>query len=64
MIIQDRNDIKIKGKKVVILGLGISGIAAASLAAHKGANVFVSDQNSSESLIDSLEEPLGSRINS
>ena len=56
MIIQDRNDIKIKGGKVVILGLGISGIAAASLAAHKGANVFVSDQNSSESLLDSLEE--------
>ena len=56
MILQDRNNIKIKGKKVVILGLGLSGIAAASLAAHKEANVFVSDQNSSDNLIDSLEE--------
>jgi len=56
MILQDRNNIKIKGKKVVILGLGLSGIAAASLAAHKEANVFISDQNSSGSLIDSLEE--------
>ncbi|MDG2265628.1 MAG: UDP-N-acetylmuramoyl-L-alanine--D-glutamate ligase, partial [Candidatus Marinimicrobia bacterium] len=56
MILQDRNNIKIKGKKIVILGLGLSGIAAASLAAHKEANVFVSDQNSSDNLIDSLEE--------
>ena len=56
MILQDRNNIKIKGKKVVILGLGLSGIAAASLAAHEEANVFVSDQNSSDNLIDSLEE--------
>ena len=56
MILQDRNNIKIKGKKVVILGLGLSGIAAASLAAHKEANVFISDQNSSGNLIDSLEE--------
>ena len=56
MILQERNNIKIKGEKVVILGLGLSGIAAASLAAHKEANVFVSDQNSSDNLIDSLEE--------
>ena len=56
MILQDRNNIKIKGEKVVILGLGLSGIAAASLAAHKEANVFISDQNSSGNLIDSLEE--------
>ena len=55
MIIQDRDNIDIKGKKVVILGLGLSGVAAASLAAYKGAHVFVSDQNNSQNLIDSLE---------
>jgi len=55
MIIQDRDNIDIKGKKVVILGLGLSGVAAASLAAYKGAHVFVSDQNNSQDLIDSLE---------
>ena len=56
MMIQDRDNIDIKGKNVVILGLGLSGVAAASLAAHKGAHVFVSDQNNSQDLIDSLEE--------
>ena len=56
MMIQDRDNIDIKGKNVVILGLGLSGVAAASLAAHKGAHVFISDQNNSQDLIDSLEE--------
>ena len=56
MMIQDRDNIDIKGKNVVILGLGLSGVAAASLAAHKGSHVFVSDQNNSQDLVDSLEE--------
>ena len=56
MVILDRDNIDIKGKKVVILGLALSGVAAASLAVHNEAHVFVSDQNDSQDLIDSLDE--------
>ena len=56
MVILDRDNIDIKGKKVVILGLALSGVAAASLAVHNEAHVFVSDQNESQDLIDSLDE--------
>ena len=56
MMIQDRDNINIKGKKVVILGIGLSGFAAATLAAYKEANVFISDQNNSQDMINSLEE--------
>ena len=56
MVLLDRDTIDIKGKKVVILGLALSGVAAASLAVYKEAHVFVSDQNDSQDLIDSLDE--------
>ena len=56
MMIQERNNINIKGKKVVILGIGLSGFAAATLAAYKEANVFISDQNNSQDMINSLEK--------
>ena len=44
MNIKDRDKIEIKGKKVVVLGLALSGVSAVKLAIHKGADVFVSDQ--------------------
>ena len=47
---------EIKGKKVVILGLALSGVSAAYLAVHKEAHVFVSDQNNSQTLIDSFDQ--------
>ena len=56
MNILDRDNININGKNIVVLGLALSGYAAASLAAFKGANVFISDKNNSESLIDSFNE--------
>ena len=56
MNIKDRDKIEIKGKKVVVLGLALSGVSAATLAIYKGADVFVSDQGNSESLTDSFNE--------
>ena len=49
MNIHDRANIEIRGRKIVVLGLALSGSAAAKLAARQGADVFVSDnQNTSE----------------
>ena len=49
MNIHDRANIEIRGRKIVVLGLALSGAAAAKLAACQGADVFVSDnQNTSE----------------
>ena len=56
MNIKDRDKIEIKGKKVVVLGLALSGVSAATLAIYKGADVFVSDQGNSKSLADSFNE--------
>ena len=56
MNIKDRDKIEIKGKKVVVLGLALSGVSAATLAIYKGADVFVSDQGNSQSLADSFNE--------
>ena len=56
MNFKDRDKIEIKGKKVVVLGLALSGVSAATLAIYKGADVFVSDQGNSESLTDSFNE--------
>ena len=56
MKVLDRDNIEIKGKKVVVLGLALSGVSAAYLAAHKEAHVFVSDQNNSQALIDSFNQ--------
>ena len=43
MNIHDRATIDIHGNKIVVLGLALSGAASAKLAARKGADVFVSD---------------------
>ena len=43
MNIHDRANIEIRGRKIVVLGLALSGGAAAKLAARLGADVFVSD---------------------
>jgi UDP-N-acetylmuramoylalanine--D-glutamate ligase len=48
MDIQNKNNINISGKAISIIGLGRSGIAAAKLAQHHGAQVFISDASSSE----------------
>ena len=40
----------LKGKKVLVVGLGKSGLAAALFLRHKGAQVTVSDVRSAESL--------------
>ena len=41
---------ELKGKKVLVVGLGKSGLAAALFLRHKGAQVTVSDVRSAESL--------------
>lgn len=47
MDISDRNNIKLHDRQVAIIGLGRSGVAAARLADHLGAQVFVSDSHDS-----------------
>ena len=54
MNIKDQDKIEIKGKKVVVLGLALSGVSAAKLAIYKGASVFVSDQGNSQALTNSF----------
>ena len=49
--IDNKNKISIRDKKITVIGLGISGKAAAILANHLGAIVFVSDINSTEEVI-------------
>ena len=56
MNIHDRATIEIRGKKIVILGLALSGAAAAKLAVHQGADVFVSDNQDTLELQDTLTE--------
>ena len=63
MIVKDRDKINIKGKKVVILGLALSGLAAAKLAAYNEAHVFVSDNNETKELINSLNKLKELKIN-
>ncbi|MBL7013250.1 MAG: UDP-N-acetylmuramoyl-L-alanine--D-glutamate ligase [Candidatus Marinimicrobia bacterium] len=48
MDISNKNYINIAGKNISIIGLGRSGVSAAKLAHHHGANVFISDANDSE----------------
>jgi UDP-N-acetylmuramoylalanine--D-glutamate ligase len=45
-----RRILELKGKKVLVVGLGKSGLAAALFLRHKGAQVTVSDMRSAESL--------------
>ncbi len=47
---------KIPGKKVTILGLGVSGFASALFLKEKGFEIWVSDQGDSEILRDRLEK--------
>ena len=56
MNIHDRATIEIRGKKIVILGLALSGAAAAKLAVHQGADVFVSDNQDTLALQDTLTD--------
>src|SRR5512146_426443 len=44
----------LKGKKVLVVGLGKSGLAAALFLRHKGAQVTVSDVRSAEALADEI----------
>ncbi len=46
----------LKGKKVVVVGLGRSGVAAAKLLVEKGAEVWVTDRRSSKELLDEVRE--------
>ena len=56
MNIHDRATIEIRGKKIVILGLALSGAAAAKLAVREGADVFVSDNQDTLELQGTLTE--------
>jgi len=56
MNIHDRDTIEIRDKKIVILGLALSGVAAANLAVRQGADVFVSDNQDTLELQDTLTE--------
>ena len=56
MNIHDRANIEIRGRKIVVLGLALSGIAAAKLAARQGADVFVSDNQDTSDLQGTLTD--------
>ena len=56
MNIHDRANIEIRGKKIVVLGLALSGVAAAKLAARQGADVFVSDNHDTSELQGTLTD--------
>ena len=54
--INNKSKINIRDKKITVIGLGVSGKAAAILANHLGAIVFVSDINSTEEVISNAME--------
>src|SRR5208282_1889969 len=54
---------ELKGKKVLVVGLGKSGLAAALFLRHKGAQVTVSDVRSAESLAKEIPALLEEGIN-
>ena len=56
MNIHDRATIEIHGKKIVILGSALSGVAAAKLAVRQGADVFVSDNQDTLALQGTLTD--------
>ena len=56
MNIHTRANIEIRGKKIVILGLALSGAAAAKLAVRQGADVFVSDNQDALALQGTLTD--------
>ena len=51
MNISEEKYINIKGKNIVIIGLGQSGSAAGKLASYLGANVLISESNSNSNII-------------
>lgn len=56
MDISNKNIIDLKSKRVTIIGLARSGVAAAKLAQKLGAFVFVSDQSNSNDVIKAFQE--------
>ena len=56
MNIHNRANIEIRGKKIVVLGLALSGAAAAKLAVRQGADVFVSDNQDTLALRGTLKD--------
>jgi UDP-N-acetylmuramoylalanine--D-glutamate ligase len=56
MDISQRDRIDLTGRKVTVIGLGRSGFAAARLAHHLGARVFVSDPADTEALRNRLDQ--------
>ncbi|MFC1550591.1 UDP-N-acetylmuramoyl-L-alanine--D-glutamate ligase [Candidatus Neomarinimicrobiota bacterium] len=60
---QENKYTDIKGKKIVILGLGISGCGAANLANFRGANVFISEINKNETNSEKLNHFIASGMN-
>ncbi len=64
MDISDPNKINLLNKRVIIIGAGRSGIAAARLTNSLGANVFISDmQNSSNELMELKKEGIQGETN-
>ena len=51
MNITNKRNINIKGRNIVIIGIGQSGAAAAKLAKYLGANVLISESNSNSKII-------------
>ena len=49
--ISNRKKINIRDKKITVIGLGMSGTAAAILANYLGARVFGSDRSENRSVI-------------
>ena len=56
MDISNRDNINLKDKKIVVIGLGLSGFSAARLASHLGAQVLVSDSSRTEIVKKRAEE--------
>lgn len=56
MDISKKNTIDLKGKRVSVIGLARSGVAAAKLAKDLGAQVFVSDISDSNDIIQAFQE--------
>ncbi len=56
MNIKDRKNISIAYSPIAVIGLSRSGFAAAKLAYHMGAQVFVSDGSTNENIVANLEE--------
>jgi len=63
MDISNKNTIDLKGKRVSVIGLARSGVAAAKLAQKLGAYVFVSDQSYTNDVIKSFQELQKAGIN-